>query len=74
MKYVKSFIKLANNRSQPLSKDMQNSLTGGKEFGCVCGCFYADCGGSSTIDNFGWNAGRGLESPEPPAGAEWGGM
>jgi natural product precursor len=48
MKHVKRLIKLTNRNTESLSDKEQRLIIGGH---CVCGCFYAGCGGSSSDDN-----------------------
>ena len=49
MKRVKSLIKLTNLKSERLNEKEQTFVSGG---GTIwCGCYYSECGGSSTEDN-----------------------
>jgi hypothetical protein len=71
MKRIKSFIKLTSRNSERLNEKELNRVISG-EAGCEgnCGCWYAQCGGSSSIDNENANA-ENLHSEIPWDEAEW---
>ena len=71
MKRVKSLIKLTNRKPESLNEKEQSLVIGGN---CGCGCFYSDCGGSSSEDNAEANqigSPDGLHSPVPWHAEEW---
>lgn len=65
MEQVKSLIKLTNLKSESLNEKEQSRLMGGH---CICGCFYADCGGSSRHDNASANRADNAHSQIPGHG------
>ena len=67
MKRVKSLIKLTNRNPERLNEKELSQVIGGS---CGCGCFYADCGGSSTYDNWEANDEDSLHSELPPCDDE----
>ena len=52
-------LKLSKLNHDTLSNDQMKSVYGG---GCTCGCFYANCGGSSVAANGSANAADNLHS------------
>lgn len=60
-------LKLAQLSKAELSKREQNHLVGGDGC-CLCGCVYAQYGGSSTSGNGGANEGGGSSGLYSPAG------
>ncbi len=70
MKRVKNLIKLTNLNSERLNeKELCHAM--GSGFG-YCGCYWANCGGSSDAANSAANKKGGLDSPLPPEGAHYG--
>ncbi len=69
MKRVKNLIKLTNFNSKSLNEKDLNQVTGGQ---CFCGCFYENCGGSSTSYNGGANRSSNLTSVVRELPAQWG--
>jgi natural product precursor len=59
MKRVKNLIKLTTLNSGSLNEKELNHVLGG---GCYCGCFYENCGGSSTGNNDSANTSGGKSS------------
>jgi len=78
MAKVKSLIKLTNLNAAGLKKRELNDVAGG-EFNDgsgfwerYCGCYYANCGGSSRYWNHKVNNIKQLDSALPPDGASYG--
>lgn len=69
MKKVKRLIKLTNLNSENLNEKELSCALGGE---CLCGCFWAACGGSSNIDNSSANSTNGFYSKLPPVGVDCG--
>ncbi len=68
MKRVKALIKLSKLNSDRLNEKELSHVTGGL---CWCGCFYANCGGSSKSDNDVANSGGNKTSIIPHIGDQW---
>jgi hypothetical protein len=62
MKRVKNLIKLSNLKAERLNDKELGHVIGAM---CCCGCFYADCGGSSSSANYTANTRGDLISKLP---------
>ena len=67
MNRVKNLIKLTNLNSKSLNEKEQNLVIAGGD--CYCGCYYADCGGSSEALNRQANDQGDLMSTTPGEGS-----
>jgi len=68
MKQVKNLIKLTNLNSEKLNEKELTLVNGGN---CSCGCFYSNCGGSSSNDNYRANSIGDYISIFPVDQKEW---
>jgi hypothetical protein len=68
MKRIKNLIKLTQLNSESLNEKELNRVSAGH----FCGCFYENCGGSSTSGNDAANEKNNLYSVVREIPAEWG--
>ena len=57
-------VNLVNLEKEMLTGKEMRTVFGGTAGECCCGCWYADSGGSSVLDNHNSNTAGGVSSPD----------